>query len=74
MYMLAIFTVGVDNGLARHADHGRHGPCVSGRPFPHAHTTHEETVHVTVILSVLVDDARGGSPDFPDASFQPGKC
>jgi len=74
IYTLAIFAVGIDNGLARYADYGRHGPRVSGSPFPHAHTTHEETVHVSVVLSVFVDDARGGSPDFPDAGFQPGKC
>lgn len=71
--IFTIFTVGINNGLARDADYGRYGPRVSGRPFPHAHTTHEETVHVSVVLSVFVDDARGSSPDFPDVSFQPGK-
>lgn len=74
MYMLVIFIVGVDNGLARYANHGRHGSRVSGRPFPYAHTTHEKTVHVAIVLFVFVDDARGGPLDFPNASFQPGKC
>jgi hypothetical protein len=74
MYTLIIFTVGVDNGLARYADHGRYGPRVSSRSFPHAHTTHEETVHVAIVFTVFVDDARGSSLDFPNASFQSGKC
>lgn len=63
------FTVGTDNGPARHADHGGHDARVSGRPFPHAHTAHEETVHVVAVLAVVVDDARGCSPDFSDARF-----
>jgi hypothetical protein len=46
---------------------------VPGRPFPHAHTAHEETVHVVAVLPVIADDPRGGSPDFADARLQPGK-
>jgi len=68
-----VSTAGVDNGLARHADHGRHGPRVSGRTFSHAHTAYEETVHVAVVLVVFADDARGGPSDIADARFQPGK-
>lgn len=68
------FTVGTDNGLAGHADHGGYGARVSGRPLPHAHTAHEETVHVAAVLSVFVNDARGCSPNFSNARLQPGKC
>jgi len=66
-------TIGAHNGLARHADDGRHGARVPGRPFPHAHTAHEETVHVVAVLPVIADDPRGGSPDFADARLQPGQ-
>lgn len=71
--LLYLPAVGAHNGFARHAYDGRHGACVSGRPFPYAHTAYEKTVHVVTVLSVLVDDSRGGSPDFADARLQPGK-
>lgn len=73
VFLFPLPAVGAHNRPARNADDGRHGARVYGRPFPHAHTAHKETVHVVTVLSVLVDDARGGSPDFADACLQPGK-